>query len=153
MKRFVLIPFPALAAILLAGFAPSPAAAEVSCHLINAKGVGKDLGNGTTTGRLIGGGLLQGTLAGSLTVTGVTGSVATFNETVTFTNAGGTLTVTVSGAIGLATGKFNASGPVTAATGKLSGATGNLSLSGAVDFESATFSEDVTGVVCADLAP
>jgi hypothetical protein len=139
--------------ILFAGFASPPAAAEVSCHLINAKGVGKDLGNGTTTGRLIGGGLLQGTLSGSLTVTGVTGSVATFNETVTFTNVNGTLTVTVSGAIDLASGKFNALGPVTAAAGKLSGAAGNLFLSGAVDFESAAFSEDVNGFICADLAP
>jgi hypothetical protein len=97
--------------------------------------------------------LLHGTLAGSLTITGVSGTVATFMETVTFTNQHGTLTVVVTGAIDVTTGQFNASGPVTAATGKLFGATGNISLSGVANFATAIFTEDITGVVCVDLAP
>ncbi len=71
----------------------------------------------------------------------------------TFTTNRGTLTVVVNGAIDLATGQFNASGPVTAATGKLLGATGNLSVSGVVHFSSGVFTEDINGVVCAELAP
>ena len=131
----------------------TPAQAGVSCHLINAKGVGEDLGGGNTTAKVIGGGLLQGTIAGSLTITGVSGTVASFMETVTFTNQHGTLTVVVTGAIDVITGQFNASGPVTAASGKLSGATGALSLSGVAHFAAAIFTEDITGVVCVDLAP
>jgi hypothetical protein len=130
-----------------------PARAAVSCHLINAKGVGQDLGAGSTTGNVIGGGLLEGTIAGSITVTGVSGTVASFTETVTFTNRLGTLTVVVTGAIDLNTGQFNASGPVTAGTGKLSGATGNISVSGVANFAAAVFTEDITGAICVDLAP
>jgi hypothetical protein len=141
------------ALLLLALITVCPARAGVSCHLINAKGVGQDLGAGSTTGNVIGGGLLHGTIAGSISVTGVSGTVASFVETVTFTNQHGTLTVVVTGAIDVITGQFNASGPVTAATGKLSGATGNISVSGIANFAAAVFTEDITGVVCVDLAP
>jgi hypothetical protein len=130
-----------------------PAQAEVSCHLINAKVIGQDLGGGNITGNIIGGGLLQGTIAGHITITGISGTVASFVDTVTFTNQHGTLTVVVTGAIDVTTGQFNASGPVTAATGKLAGATGNISFSGVENFAAAIFSEDIAGTVCVDLAP
>jgi 2',3'-cyclic-nucleotide 2'-phosphodiesterase (5'-nucleotidase family) len=141
------------ALVSLGALTVSPAQAGVSCHLINAKAVGQDLGGGSTTASVMGGGLLHGTNAGSLTITGVSGTVASFVETVTFTNRHGTLTVLVTGWIELTTGQFNASGPVTAATGKLAGATGQISLSGAANFATAIFSEDISGVVCVDLAP
>jgi hypothetical protein len=131
----------------------SPAQAEVSYHLINAKVIGQDLGGGNIKGNVIGGGLLQGTIAGSIAITGVSGTVASFVDTVTFTNQHGTLTVVVTGAIDVTTGQFNASGQVTAATGKLSGATGNISFSGVENFAAAIFTEDVTGFVKIDLAP
>ena len=38
--------------------------AATSCHQINARGVGQDLGDGTTTARILGGGLLHGTTVG-----------------------------------------------------------------------------------------
>ena len=128
------------------------ASAGVSCHLINAKAVGQDLGAGSTTANIIGGGLLQGTTTGSIVTTGFVFPVASFTETLTFTNQHGTLTVVVSGAIDVTTGQFNASGPVTAATGKLAGATGNLSVPGQANFATAIFSEDISGAVCVDLA-
>lgn len=131
----------------------SPARAGVSCHLINAKGVGQDNGAGGTTGNVIGGGLLQGTFAGSLTLTSLPDPVASFVETVVFTNQHGTLTVMVTGAIDITTGQYNASGSVTTATGKLSGATGNISFSGVADFATGIFTEDISGTVCVDLAP
>lgn len=130
-----------------------PVQAASSCHLINAKAVGQDLGGGSTAAKVISGGLLQGTIAGDLTITGVSGTVASFMEMVTFTNQHGTLTVMLTGAIDVTTGQFNASGPVTGATGKLAGATGNLSLSGVVNFAAAIFVEDIAGVICVDLAP
>ena len=133
--------------------AARPAQAASSCHLINAKAVGQDLGAGSTVAKVIGGGLLQGNIAGNLTITGVSGTVASFMETVTFTNGNGTLTVVLTGAIELTTGQFNASGPVTGATEKLARATGNLSLSGIANFAAAIFTEDIAGAICVDLAP
>lgn len=131
----------------------TPALAGVSCHLINAKGVGQDNGSGSTTGSVIGGGLLQGALAGSITPTGFSGTVATFFEIVTFTNQHGTLTVRLEGAIDVTTGQFHATGAVVDATGKLSGATGHISVSGVANFVTGIFTEDISGVICADLAP
>jgi hypothetical protein len=127
--------------------------AAESCHMINAKGVGRDLGGGVTEAQIIGGGLLHGTTEGNLTITGVSGTVASFEGTVEFTTRHGTLTVTVAGTFDTATGAFSASGPVTAATGKLAGATGTLSLEGIQDLSDGTFVEDVTGQICVDLAP
>ena len=143
-----------LAILLFAALLGLPAQASESCHLINAKAVGKDLGFGNTAADILGGGLLQGTVAGHITVTGdpISG-LAPFMETATFTNQHGTLTVVVTGAIDINTGQFNATGAVTGATGKLSGATGNISFSGMVNFATAIFSEDVSGIVCVNLAP
>ena len=130
----------------------SQASAQVSCHKINAKGVGQDLGGGITQANIIGGGLLQGTTEGNFTITGFSGTVASFAGTVEFTTKKATLTVTVAGIFDVATGKFSASGPVTGATGKLAGATGNLLLLG-VQLPDGSFVEDVTGQICVDLAP
>lgn len=129
------------------------ATAGVSCHNINAKGVGQDLGGGSTVADIIGGGLLQGTTEGSFTVTGFSGSVASFVGTVGFTTNNGALTVTIEGTLDVATGEFAASGPVTDATGKLEGATGSLDFAGVEDLSDGSFVEDVTGNVCVDLAP
>ena len=131
----------------------SQAQAKESCHKINAKGVGQDLGGGVTEAQIIGGGLLHGTTEGNFTVTGVSGTVASFVGTVEFTTKHGTLTVTVEGTLDLATGEFSASGTVTDATGKLAGATGDLSLEGVEDFSDGSFVEEVTGEICVDLGP
>lgn len=127
--------------------------AEVSCHKINAKGVGEDLGAGQTQARIVGGGLLHGTTVGNFVITGISGTVASIAGTVTFTTNQATLTVTVAGTFDVATGEFSAAGPVTGATGKLAGATGNLTLEGVEDLSTGTFVEDVTGEICVDLAP
>jgi hypothetical protein len=125
--------------------------AEVSCHRINAKAVGQDLGGGSTVARVVGGGLLNGSTEGNFVITGVAGTLASFTGSVIFTTRHATLTVTVTGSFDVASGEFSASGPVTDATGKLAGATGRLSLEGVQDLEG-TFLEDVTGDVCVDLA-
>jgi hypothetical protein len=141
--------FLAVASLMIA----SEARAGVSCHSINAKGVGQDLGNGSTEAQIIGGGLLHGTTVGSFVITGVSGTVASISGTVTVTVNQATLTVTVSGTFDVASGEFSASGPVTDSTGKLSGATGDLSFDGIQDLSAGTFVEDVTGDVCVELQP
>ena len=148
-KTHVAVGVFAAIAVVMAG---QPQAA-VSCHKINARGVGQDLGDGVTTARIIGGGLLHGTTLGTFVITGVSGTVASFEGTVTFTTNQATLTVSVAGTLDVATGEFSASGPVTAATGKLAGASGSLSLSGLQDLAAGTFVEEVTGDICVDLAP
>jgi hypothetical protein len=127
--------------------------AAVSCHRINAKGVGQDFGNGTTAAQLIGGGLLNGTTQGSFTITGGAPPAFSIAGTVVITTGQATATVTVAGMFNVATGAFSATGPVTAATGKLAGATGTLLLEGVEDLGSGKFVEDVTGLLCVDLAP
>lgn len=131
----------------------SQARAAASCHKINAKGAGQDLGGGVTEADIIGGGLLQGTTAGNFVITGFSGTVASIAGTVVFTTNKATLTVTVAGIFDVATGKFSASGMVTGATGKLAGATGTLLLEGIEDLSDGRFVEDVTGTICVDLAP
>ena len=131
----------------------SQAQAAVSCHKINAKGVGQDLGGGVTEADIIGGGLLQGSTAGTFEITGFSGTVASIAGTVVFTTNKATLTVTVAGIFDVGTGEFSASGTVTGATGKLAGATGTLLLEGIEDLSDGRFVEDVTGTICVDLAP
>src|SRR5215207_4239442 len=124
--RFVASPVVLLGSMLIAG----PAEAVGGCHKITARGVGQDLGGGVTEARVIGGGLLHGTTLGNFTITGVSGSVATFVGTVEFATSKATLTVAVTGTLNLSSGAFSASGPVSAATGRLAGATGNLTFNG-----------------------
>ena len=50
-------------------------------------------------------------------------------------------------------GAFRAAGPVTAATGKLAGATGDLTFAGVENLSDGSFVEDVTGAIYVDLAP
>jgi len=142
-----------LFAVAVGLLAVSPTQAAVSCHKINAKGVGQDLGDGMTEAQIIGGGLLHGTTQGSFAITGGVPPVLSIAGTVTFTVNKGTLTVTVTGTFNIATGNFMASGPVTAATGKLVGTTGTLMLDGIEDLTTGTFVEDVSGLICVDLAP
>jgi hypothetical protein len=128
-----------------------PVSAAVSCHKINAKGVGQDLGNGVTTAQIIGGGLLQGTTQGNFVIAGGEPPAFSINGTVVVTTSQATLTVAVVGTFNVATGMFSATGPVTAATGKLAGAVGTLLLEGVEDLSTGKFVEDVTGLICVDL--
>jgi len=128
-------------------------ASALSCHAINAHGLGQDLGGGITQAQILGGGLLEGTTNGTFTVTGFSGTVASIAGTVEFTTNRATLTATVTGTLDVASGAFEASGPVTDATGKLSGATGTLIFTGVEDLSTGSFTEQVSGSICADLSP
>ena len=129
----------------------SHAHAAVSCHKINAKGVGQDLGAGVTEARIVGGGLLQGTTRGNFTVAGGAPPVFVIGGTVVFTTQQATLTVALTGTFDVATGAFVTTGPVLSSTGKLAGATGTLTLDGIQDLSSGRFTEEVSGLICVDL--
>ena len=130
-----------------------PAHAGVSCHKINAKGVGQDLGGGNTEAHVIGGGLLQGTTRAHFDITGGSAPVFVIHGTLIVTTNQATLTVHLGGTFNVATGAFVSTGPVTGATGKLEEATGTLTLDGVEDLASGRFAEDITGTICVDLAP
>ena len=151
MKAFRPVVLSSLVLALACVFTAAPASAAESCHKINAKGIGQDLGGGRTTANISGGGLLNGTTVGNFSVTALSGTVATIEGTVKFTANKSTLTVAVNGTFDTASGDFNASGPVAASTGKLAGATGNLDLTGKENLADGSFVETVTGSVCADL--
>jgi hypothetical protein len=142
-----------LGAAAVAATAGAPAPAAVSCHKIAARGTGQDLGGGSTTATISDGGLLEGTTAGSLVITGLSGTVASFEGMIVFTVNRATLTATVAGTFDVATGAFSATSSSLAGTGKLAGATGSLALAGVEDLSSGSFTETVTGEVCANLAP
>jgi len=124
-----------------------------SCHKINAKGIGQDLGGGSTTAQIVGGGLLHGTTAGTFAIVGGAPPVFAIAGTVVFTTNAGTLTVAVSGTFDVSTGAFSSTGAVISSTGKLEGATGSLTLEGVQDLGTGAFTETVTGSICVDLSP
>lgn len=125
--------------------------AAVSCHKINAKGAGQDLGGGITEAQIVGGGLLHGTTLGNFVVTGGAPPVFTIAGTVVFTTQRSTLTVALAGTFNFSTGAFVTTGPVISATGKLAGATGTLTLDGVQDLSTGRFTEEISGLICATL--
>jgi hypothetical protein len=140
-------------AVAVAAAAPDRGSAAISCHNINAKGVGQDLGGGATTASVMGGGLLEGATAASFVITGISGTVASFEGTIVFTVNNATLTAALTGAIDVASGAFSATTTSITGTGKLDGATGSLLLSGIENLATGSFREDITGEICVDLAP
>jgi hypothetical protein len=142
-----------LALGVMAAAAPAQASASVSCHNINAKGFGQDLGGGMTTAQIVGGGLVHGTTAATFVITGFSGSVASFEGTIVFTVNRATLTAELAGTFDVATGAFVATSSSIAGTGKLAGATGSLTLQGVEDLTDGSFTETVRGEICVDLAP
>lgn len=131
----------------------TPVEAGVSCHKINAKGEGQDLGGGVTEARIFGGGLLNGRTDAMFVITGGSPPALEFDGSITFTTKRATLMVAIEGIFNIASGEFLASGPVVAASGKLEGATGMLVFDGIQDLVDGSFVETVTGQICVDLAP
>ena len=140
---------------------PSPAVAAESCRAINATGMGSgapaEPGDPPnlirTRAQLADAGLLQGTTAAAFTITGVTDTGITFAGPLTITTNRATVLVDLTGTLDVTTGQFVGSGPIVATTGKLSGATGSLTLSGAQDLTdpAGRFTETVSGSICVDL--
>jgi hypothetical protein len=158
MRRTAFIVFLLPLALLLVS---SPAVAAESCRAINATGVGSGAptepgdppGLVRTRAQLADAGLLQGTTAAAFTVTGLTDTGISFAGPLTITTNRATVVVGLTGTLDLGTGQFAASGPIVAATGKLSGATGSLTLAGQQDLTDPAggFTETVSGSICVDL--
>ena len=129
------------------------AEAAVSCHKINAKGIGQDNFDLTTRANINGGGLLNGTTESTLVPTGFADPYLSFGGTIVFRTGQATLTASIAGMLDVTNGAFSAMATVTGGTGKLAGATGTLSFDGVEDLTTGRFVEDVGGVVCADLSP
>jgi hypothetical protein len=152
MKALRII-LPLVIAFAMAAVAPAVALGSTACHSIDATGVGQDLGEGRTVAQISDGGLLQGTTAASFQITGLSGTVASFAGTITFTTNRGTLTATVAGTLDLATGAFSATSSILSGTGKLAGASGSLVFNGVENLATGAFTEVITGSICVDLAP
>ena len=157
MRRIALVFLLPLALLVV----PSPALAAESCHAITATGTGSgapaepgDPPNLVRThAQLTDAGLFQGTTTAAFTITGVTDTGITFAGPLTVTTNRATVIVDLTGTLNVTTGQFTASGPITATTGKLSGATGSLTLSGVQDLTdpAGSFTETVSGSICVDL--
>ena len=135
------------ALILVSGAQAGGPKDDHGCKKINATGVGQDLGNGTTTATISHGGPLDGTTSGHFVVSGGP-TVFTIVGTVVFTTKHGGLTANVAGTLNVATGAFTASGPVSAGTGHLAGATGTLTFDGVENLATMVFTETITGTIC-----
>ena len=142
-----------LAIVAVAATAPASAPAAVSCHIINAKGIGQDNGDLTTNAQIIGGGLLHGTTEAAFTPAGFVFPIFSFTGTITFTTNNGTLTAGLTGSLNVVTGQFTGTTTSMSGTGQLAGVTGELTLNGVEDLTTGVFTEDVTGEICVDLAP
>lgn len=149
-----------LVVVLVAGgtmLSLASASAGVSCHGIKASAIGQDLGGNPihTQAQVRGGGLLQGYTDGSLTpiVPPVLFPVIGFTGPIVFTTKQGTLTVNVTGGVDVSTGSFGGTGLVVASTGKLAGATGELTFEGVENLSNGSFVETITGEICVNLAP
>ena len=92
-----------------------------------------------------------GLTAATFTPMGQVGSTVTFSGPITFTARFGlgTLTVSASGSVDVTTGVFAAAGPITAATGALRGTSGALTFRGTENLSTGSFTETVTGQLCA----
>ena len=149
MKRFRLVLCFLLGALVVAGAAQADGSSddEGKCRAVRARGVGQDLGNGTTAATITNGGILKGTTAATFGITGGAPPVLTFAGTVVFTTKRGTLTVGIAGTFNVATGAFDASGPINGGTGRFAGASGMLRLVGVQD-STGRFTETVRGTLC-----
>lgn len=150
-----------LAALLAVGAlglaAPGAAHAGVSCHRIDATGVGRQTGPTTTVATIRDAGLLTGTTAGEFAVVPVSGTEFLLTGTVTFTVNRATLAVDVAGTLVFtdpptAALTFDVTSTGMTGTGRLAGADGILWLAGA-GAPDGRFTETVTGEICVDLSP
>jgi hypothetical protein len=139
----------ALAIILPTGAAQaSGRAAKPLCLPVNATGVGQDLGGGMTTATIFSHGLRLGTTHASFTITGVTGTTASFIGPIVFTTLPGTLTAQVAGTLNVATGAFSATSSSVTGTGLLARISGSLTFNGNENLATGSFTETITGRLC-----
>jgi hypothetical protein len=119
------------------------------CVPVNATGVGQDLGGGMTTATIFSHGFRAGTTHASFTITGVTGTTASFIGPIVFTTLLGTLTAQVASTLDVATGAFSATSSSVTGSGLLARVTGSLAFNGNENLATGSFAETITGRLCA----
>jgi len=119
-----------------------------SCLSVNALAIGQDLGHGRTTSTIVHAGILNGTTAAQLEITGGTPPVVTLAGTGVLTTNHGTLTVSIVGTFNQATGALETTGHVVGGTGVFANATGALMFVGVEDLTTRSFTNTITGTVC-----
>lgn len=127
-------------------------AAPTLCVPVRATGVGEDLGDFHTVAEIFVLGVKVGSTSATFAPTGGTGSVVTFEGPITFTAgvpALGGFTVEAAGKVDISTGEFESEGDVDAGTGVFRGVTGHLAFTGTEDLSNATFTENISGRLCA----
>ena len=151
MKRFATL---FVVMFLATSLVALPAYAGESCHKINASGSGTSSGVDPIVieSQIQGGGLLQGTVAGTFSDFDFSGlPVFGFSGPLTFTTNRGTVTFDVAGELDLVTELGFNDGPVSASTGKLAGATGYIEVDLVSNLAAGTFTQAITGEICVDL--
>ena len=137
-------------ATLVATFAfAAPASAGTICLPVKASGIGQDQGNLVTTARITTHGILLGTTRAEFTITGAVGTTVSFVGPIVFTTHIGTLTAQLTGTLDAATGVFGADSTIESGTGLLRGVTGNLRFDGVQNLVTGSFTETITGRLCA----
>lgn len=147
MKRFALLFCLFGSALVMVAGAQAESSDDHGCGRAHAVGAGQDLGGGNTAATITHGGRLNGTTTAHFDIAGAP-PVFTISGTVVFTTKHGTLEANVSGTFNVATGEFNASGPVSGGTGQLAGTTGNLTFHGFEDLTTGAFTETIKGTLC-----
>ncbi len=127
--------------------APAQGAGSI-CLPIHAQGVGQDLGNGNTTAKITTHGLLLGTTSASFTITGVSGTTASFTGPIVFTTPIGKLTAQTVGTFDVVSGVFRSTSTSLTGTGVFRRVTGNITLTGVQNLQTGRFTETVTGRLC-----
>ena len=161
MKRLVLRP---LAGALLAAAclvatpvavpaavpAAAPQSGPVRCVPFGATGIGQDLGGGQTTATIFVDGVRVGTTTAAFTITGVSGSLASFEGPLTFRPDGvsGTLVAQLVGTVDLVTGRFVAASESLTGTTRLAPVTGDVRIEGVQDLATGAFTETLDGQLC-----
>jgi hypothetical protein len=131
--------------------APASASGARICLPVRATGVGQDLGNFMTTATIRSHGVLLGTTNATFEPTGGDATTVTFTGPIVFTTRIGTLTAQVDGRFNTVTGAFDSESTSLAGTGAFRGVTGKLRLAGTEDLGDFTFTETITGRLCARL--
>ena len=149
--------FISVVALALVGWAETAGAEENDCHPAHGQlssvfftaGCTSPVGV-CTQGTITRGGRLNGTdvfVATSITPTAVAG-VVDYTGVLTVTTKHGTITFATQGTINFATGQFSETDRITAGTGAFAGATGTLTLAGALKADGSGFLSTISGQVC-----
>jgi hypothetical protein len=136
--------------VLPMGTAQGASTRATVCLPFTATGEGQDLGAGRTTATISVGDYRIGSTEAAFTITGVTGTIASFEGPLTFQPDGvrGTLIAQLGGTVDVATGRFSATSTSVSGTQRLTRVTGDVQIEGVQDLSSGAFTETLTGRIC-----